>query len=243
MDGRIFRKQELAGEMNWWISGRRQLFAEILALAPMPLERSILEIGPGVGSNLGVLQVNEKTRVVVADVDQEALEYCAKLGYTDSFIISSERFPIEDGTFQFVLAADVLEHVPNDREMMSEISRVLQRGCQCVVTVPAFRSLWSEHDRLAGHQRRYRRAELIEIVDQERLEIVDIRYFNWILFVPTLVVKKTLRFIKPREYADATSIPGFLNTALRYLFTFDIRISKRIRIPFGISLLMIVKKL
>ena len=45
--------------------------------------------------------------------------------------------PFPDGTFDGVIAAEVLEHIPADQAAMNEIARVLRPGGLAAVTVPA----------------------------------------------------------------------------------------------------------
>lgn len=58
-----------------------------------------------------------------------------------------------------MLAMDVLEHVPDDAGLLSGYLPHLRPGARLVVTVPAFRWLWSGHDVFLGHHRRYTLAE------------------------------------------------------------------------------------
>jgi SAM-dependent methyltransferase len=75
--------------------------------------------------------------------------------------------PFPDGSFDAVIAAEVLEHVPADERAMAEIARVLRPGGRIAVTVPRWwpeRICWalsrSYHDVPGGHVRIYRGDEL-----------------------------------------------------------------------------------
>ncbi len=75
--------------------------------------------------------------------------------------------PFADGTFDKVIAAEVLEHVPADQQAMREIARVLRPGGTVAVTVPAWlpeRICWrlsdDYHNTPGGHVRIFTRAEL-----------------------------------------------------------------------------------
>jgi len=54
-----------------------------------------------------------------------------------------KKLPFEDNTFDIVLASEVLEHVPNIIEILSEISRVLKPDGKLIITLPFF---WGEHE-------------------------------------------------------------------------------------------------
>lgn len=76
--------------------------------------------------------------------------------------------PFADGTFDKVIAAEVLEHIPDDQSAMSELARVLRPGGMLAVTVPRLGpeamnwALSDEyHDVPGGHVRIYRRSTLV----------------------------------------------------------------------------------
>jgi SAM-dependent methyltransferase len=89
------------------------------------------------------------------------------------------HLPFADGSFDRVIAAEVLEHIPADTSAMAELARVLRPGGTMAVTVPRFGpevvnwALSSEyHDVPGGHVRIYRRGALME-----RLRGVGLRPF------------------------------------------------------------------
>lgn len=63
-------------------------------------------------------------------------------------------------TPDLLLFLDVLEHVADDRALFQDYVSLAKPGAVVLITVPAFRFLWSHHDVFLGHHRRYRRAEL-----------------------------------------------------------------------------------
>jgi SAM-dependent methyltransferase len=77
--------------------------------------------------------------------------------------------PFADGSFDRVIASEVLEHIPDDEGAMAELSRVLRPGGTMAVTVPRYGpemvnwALSHEyHDVPGGHVRIYRRSALLE---------------------------------------------------------------------------------
>jgi SAM-dependent methyltransferase len=75
--------------------------------------------------------------------------------------------PYPDGTFDCVIASEILEHVPDDDAAIAELIRVLKAGGALVVTVPRWlpeRVCWllSEeyHSNEGGHVRVYRASDL-----------------------------------------------------------------------------------
>ncbi len=84
-----------------------------------------------------------------------------------SMVGDALRLPFPDATFDRVICAEVLEHVPDDRGAMAEIARVLRPGGSAAVTVPRFGPelvCWALSDEYhmveGGHVRIYRLGEL-----------------------------------------------------------------------------------
>ena len=86
--------------------------------------------------------------------------------------------PFPDDSFDRVIAAEILEHVPRDWEAMTEIARVLRPGGLAAVTVPAWlpeRVCWAlsreYHEVPGGHVRIFTRAELTAKLASAGLEV------------------------------------------------------------------------
>ena len=242
MEQFILVRQDQNEQDNWWIEGRKRLFTSQISSQVSCGSSKALEIGPGTGSNLGAFESNGYSDIYMSDVDVHPLLYCIGKGYKSATIADASELPYKDNTFGSILAGDVLEHVPNDQAAAVEIFRVLVPGREAILTVPAFMTLWSQHDELAGHKRRYTIIEFQVLLESAGFEIIELFYFNWILFFPTLIIKKLLYFFSPDQYTDATSAPRYLNKTLTRLFLFDIWLAQRVKVPFGISVFAKVRK-
>ena len=69
--------------------------------------------------------------------------------------------PFEASRFDLITCLDVLEHIEDDRGALRELRRVARPGGVLLTTVPAYPRLWSSHDELNQHCRRYTRPELL----------------------------------------------------------------------------------
>jgi SAM-dependent methyltransferase len=89
------------------------------------------------------------------------------------------RLPFPDGSFDRIIAAEVLEHIPDDTDAMAELVRVLRPGGLMAVTVPRFGpelvnwALSNEyHNVPGGHVRIYKRSELVERLEDAGLTTI-----------------------------------------------------------------------
>ena len=71
-----------------------------------------------------------------------------------------------------VLMMDVLEHVDDDRGLVKLYADKVPSGAHFLVTVPAFRFLWSGHDVFLEHKRRYRLPEIEAVMRDAGLDVV-----------------------------------------------------------------------
>ena len=242
MDPTVLIRQSETGDQNWWIAVRKSLFKRIFTESKGEHRIAALEIGPGAGSNLEIFSELGVSQIYIADTDSYVLEICSERSRASGVLLDASALPYANESFDLLLAGDVLEHVPNDIFAAQEIVRVMKKGARAIITVPAFEVLWSEHDKQAGHQRRYRLREFKKLFSEQEIIIERCHYFNWILFLPTLLVKKLLSFYKPNTYVDATSLPSTSNLLLKLMFSIDVRMAKFLQPPFGVSIIIVLDK-
>ncbi len=76
-----------------------------------------------------------------------------------------DQLPYQNDFFELITALDVIEHIDNDVDSISAIRSLLVPGGKCIFTVPAYMFLWSSHDEMNEHKRRYTLPELNEKLD------------------------------------------------------------------------------
>jgi len=81
-----------------------------------------------------------------------------------------------------VLMMDVLEHVDDDMGLVRHYAAKVPPGAHFLVTVPAFRFLWSGHDVFLEHKRRYTLGEIEQTLRAAGLEIVKGAYYFGLVF-------------------------------------------------------------
>jgi SAM-dependent methyltransferase len=86
-------------------------------------------------------------------------------------VARAEALPFADERFDLVCAFEIVEHVPDDRALVQEISKVLKEDGRFIFSVPLHMEYWSRHDELAGHIRRYHPAALESLLGDYELAI------------------------------------------------------------------------
>ena len=128
--------------------------------------RRLLDIGAGSGFF---------SRHLLAETAAESA-LCVDIGYTrecdDSVAGKPVLYRRDTGPTDcdLVLMMDVLEHVDDDRGLLRHYAGKVPAGAHFLVTVPAFRFLWSGHDVFLEHKRRYRLGEIEAAMREAGLE-------------------------------------------------------------------------
>ncbi len=105
--------------------------------------------------------------------------------------------PSERARYRLVVALDVIEHIEHPEPVMAMLRARLRPGGWFIATVPAFDELWTSHDDVNHHYRRYRLRDLEALVRGSGLTIVESRYFFvWVAIAKWLVACKE-RVIRP----------------------------------------------
>lgn len=231
-----------AEETHWWFVGRRRLFARELEGAGVPRNARVLDIGTGVGTNLRMLRNLEFSAVEGLDPSKEAVHWCASKGLGPVHLGSVNDIPFENGAFDVVLATDVIEHVDDDGRAMEEVARVLAPNGIALITVPAFPSLWGLEDDVSLHRRRYRMRALRQLVYESGLAVRRAYHFNYLLFIPIWGARRMMRLTNPRLQSETQIRTPLLDRLLSVVFAVDVLTAPRLRLPFGVSILILAAK-
>ena len=147
---------------------------------------------PDVGAGSGFF-----SRHLLANGAQSAL--CVDVGYERSWDETVGGKPVLyrrdcDATdCDLVLMMDVLEHVDNDAGLVSHYATKVPSGAHFLVTVPAFRFLWSGHDVFLEHKRRYTLAEIEQTMRTAGLDVVRGAYFFGAVFPLAAAIRLATR--------------------------------------------------
>ena len=235
MEREVYEAMAEHDERHWWYRARRQVVAELIRRkVPLPKVAKLLEIGCGTGHNLPML--GEFGQVEALEVDPIARGMAEKrLGRT---VLSSPLPALEgvpDDTYDMVAALDVVEHIPDDKAALEGISRVLKPGGKLLMTVPAHQWMWSAHDVVNHHQRRYSKRDFKRLVNESPLKLESIGYLNSLLF-PLAMAQRLASKLTGKEDANLAPPAEPINQVLERVFAFERRVIGRIPLPPGLSL-------
>lgn len=231
----------------WWFVARRDLLEslvkEIVTENLEELDRpALLDVGCGTGINFSVLSKYGET--FSTDASEEALGFCRTRGIRSLVRANLEALPFENSTFNVITALDVLEHVDDDLSAMDELLRVSKQDGVLVITVPAYGFLWSEHDEALHHRRRYGASELRNKLTKAGFEVERITFYITFLFFPILFMRFAQSLSKKSIEAKTSHVilPGWLNSFLIGILSFERVLLRWLNFPFGVSIVCLARK-
>jgi SAM-dependent methyltransferase len=241
MDRRVYDRMAELDERHWWYRARRGILADLIRRKiALPPEARILEIGCGTGHNLEMLQGFGRADGIEIDPAARAMAE-QRLGRP----IGSAPLPglsgVEDGAYDMVAILDVLEHVEEDRAALESIARKLKPGGRILITVPAHPWMWSAHDEVNHHKRRYTRRTLRTVIGEAGLKPELLSWFNSLLF-PLAAAARLAGRVTGNKDSDDKMPPGPVNSLFEKVFGLERYWVGRLPLPPGVSLVAICSK-
>lgn len=146
--------------------------------------QSVIDFGAGTGTFTWPLS-NSGLPVIAVEPDAELRRRLVDRGL--EALESLED--ISDASVDYLYTLNVLEHVPDDKAVLAQFSRVVRAGGKVLIYVPAFMLLFGAMDRRVGHLRRYRMARLRELVTNAGLEVDSLEYVDSLGFLASLLMR------------------------------------------------------
>jgi SAM-dependent methyltransferase len=241
-DTAYFEVMAAESDRHWWYRARWELVRELLA-DRVPPGATAVDVGCGTGEVLHLLREAGARRVVGSDLSTEALHHAAARGHRERLLVSrAERLPLPDGCADVLVSLEVIEHLDSDLAALREYRRVLRPGATLLVTVPAYESLWGEHDDWAGHRRRYGAGQLARSVRRCGFRVVRTSYYFSFLVPPAFLVRRTPlgRFVASTD--EAASSSPLADRVLSGAARAERALLRHVgRLPFGLSILSIAQ--
>jgi len=235
MERAVFDRMAELDQHHWWFLARRRILKTLIErVVRPPSDARVLELGCGTGHNLAML--SGFGHVDGLELDDEAREFSEKrLGRKILSAPLPELAGVPDAHYDLIGAFDVIEHIDDDNAALASIAAKLKPGGRFVMTVPAHQWMWTAHDVVNHHKRRYSKASLKQLIDGSPMRLEKIGYFNSLLF-PLAVAERTASKLRGKDNADVKLPPAPLNLALEKIFAAERYLVGRLPLPPGLSL-------
>lgn len=236
---------------HWWFRARESILRDqmerLISEGTIPTRPRILNIGAATGRSSEWL--GELGDVVSLEYDADCCRLTRERTGLDIVEGTILDLPWESGSFDVVCAFDVIEHVEDDAGGVAEMKRVCRKDGIIFVTVPASPLLWSEHDEINHHFRRYRMQELKALF--KGCDVLLGTGFNSVLFAPIAVHRVVRRLAdrlsqsrnRPLQSDFSRSQFPVLDGLLETLFRSEsLWLSRGIGLPWGVSAMIIARR-
>jgi SAM-dependent methyltransferase len=235
MERIVYEQMAELDQSHWWYRARREVLAALIRReAQPPPGAHILEIGCGTGHNLAML--SEFGEVNALELDDQARAVAeTRLGKKALSAPLPQLKGVPLRHYDLIGAFDVIEHIDDDQAALASIAKRLKKGGKLVITVPAHQWMWSAHDVVNHHKRRYSKKTLKALIESSPLKLRRIGYFNSLLF-PAAIAERLSCRLRGKDDADLTLPPRPLNAALERVFALERHLVARLPLPPGLSL-------
>lgn len=246
MDRAYYKEYYRLERQHWWFTVREQIIVDRVkqyALGKTPLR--ILNIGSATGRTSEALQPFGE--VLSVEYDEECFLFCREELGLKVIQASITHLPLDSETFDLVCAFDVIEHVEHDALGVSEMVRVCKPGGTVFITVPALPVLWSHHDVINHHCRRYTKMHLSQLFGKREGTILKLTYFNTFLFLPIYLFRRLQSMVKRKNPVTSSSdfdlvTSPVLNRTFKFIFSLERKLLRHMSFPLGVSLMLIWRK-
>lgn len=241
-------------DRHFWFRARNTAIELLVRqiIRELPGGYRVLEVGCGTGNVLRVLQKTCTQGIVVGmDLFADGLQY-ARRRTTCSLVQADVHSAPFSNRFELIGLFDVLEHLPDDIQVLRDLQAMLAPGGGLLVTVPAHPSLWSHFDEASDHRRRYEVAELDSKLRQTGYTVEYRSEFMATIFPLLWLSRRFPRLGRRRPAGDASRthdlsselrVVPLLNDVLTFLLTREADlIGRRFRLPLGTSIVALARK-
>jgi len=231
---------ELEGS-NFWFRSRNRLLVWSLQRY-FPEARNFLEIGCGTGYVLsGIRRAFSELSLSGSEIYTAGLAFAAeRLPGVELFQMDARLMPFKE-EFDVIGAFDVLEHVSEDDQVLSQMHQATRKGGGIMLTVPHHPFLWSQADDYAHHVRRYTARELIDKVNRAGFEVT--RTTSFVSLLLPLMLLSRLRQRRKYNPMSEFEISSLVNGVFeKTLYVERTMIRAGLNLPVGGSLLLVARR-
>lgn len=223
----------------WWVRGRKAIIREYLDRARRHRSISkIMDIGCGSGGTLDVLG---DFGSVVGVEPSETLARRAKSRGIAKTVFQKDALELDEcGDMDLFTMFDVLEHIEADAGFLTRLRAKAAHKHLLLVSVPACRFLYGDHDRILHHYRRYSGKMLRATLEQGGYEVLHMSYFMFFLFPFALLARMKDKLLSKLGRKNASVeigyFPPFLSIPFEATLKVEASLSRSLRFPIGLWL-------
>ncbi|MCX7737029.1 MAG: class I SAM-dependent methyltransferase [Candidatus Kapabacteria bacterium] len=244
----VYHTQFVQEDTYWWFVARNKIVKELIKLYCSDLKgKTVLDVGCGTGGFSKLLI--DDYNVLCLDTSEIALNYCRQRNLNNLFLGTLDEFNPTNSKISATLFLDVIEHIDDDKAVIKRAYQILEKGGYLIATVPAYQWLWSNHDVIHMHKRRYTKKTFNNLLQDAGFNLIFSSYFNSFLFFPAIIkrfydnIMKTDKTSNNPEAEVIDPVSPFINKLFLKIFSFERNILSRMTLPFGLSIFTIAKKI
>ena len=232
-----------AEQEHFWFKNRKKIILNAF-LKYSSKDEDIIEIGAGTGSVARMLMENG-FKVAIGDIYSKGLEYAKTYGVDQRYQFDLLSSPFENH-YDVIGMFDVLEHIEDEKLALKNMHKMLKVEGKIILTVPAHMWLWNRADRIAHHQRRYERKEIVDLFNNNGFEVIKANNFFIsilpLLYIRTILNKDDGSLPKFDEYEQEIKMNKIINTILDITSSVENKVLERFNSNIGGSIILIAKK-
>ena len=222
---------------HWWWRVREQILIGKIqdTLKGRASPARILDVGCGAGVLFEALEPFGEVEGIESDrlAIEQSGRWRARIHHGELDDTFNGRQP-----FDLILLLDVLEHLHHPDQVLRRATGLLSPGGCILATVPAFNWLWTSHDEINHHLKRYTASEVRALMQDAGLTILETQYLFQSLVLPKLLIRA-----KEVLTASGSGIPRIpsprLNTLLQMWYRTEHAMAGGL--PFGSSVLAVAQ--
>ena len=235
MDRVVYDRMAAHDSTHWWYRARRDILHDYLQrFGGLPERARILEIGCGTGHNLPMLSQFGEVEAIEIDPAARAIA-SERLGRAVGVAPLPILPDVPRRAYDLIAVLDVVEHIENDVAALKAMAACLAPGGKILITVPAHPWMWSAHDVVNHHHRRYTKKSLRAAIGAAGMRPEKLGYFNSLLF-PLAAAARLLGRVTGREDSDDSPPPPMVNALFERIFRLERHLVGTVPMAPGVSL-------
>lgn len=173
-------------DSSFWFKHRNNIISELVL--KFSSNKVFFDIGGGNGFVSRELQ-SRGIETILIEPGGMGVQNAQKRGLKNIIQARFQDINFNPNSLSSIGLFDVIEHVEDDLQLLTDLKNLLQPNGFIYITVPAYNFLWSKEDTFAGHFRRYDAKSLLSLHKKAGLELRYYSYFFSFLIPPIFMFR------------------------------------------------------